>query len=483
MGVMGLTASTKNNKSMAAGRSVLTASAAMLLLGGNGALAAEIGADLRVGVSNTDNVFLSSAGNEVSDTVFSAAPTLTLVHNSPQWDADILYSLQWYKYDDLGTTSTFHNFDGSVTGKLLEESVALEVGGSRSQVLRDPENIAPTGRLPISGNLLDRDRGYVDLRINRDLGRAATVTADYRFTTTGYDDSTIQENDDQHARFSLENYRAREGFTWALRYDWRETEYENSIPWEYQQASAELGAWLNAKTRLFASGGKESAWDQPFDSSLEDTFWEGGFAHDVGESVKVEFAAGERSFGSSWRGDVEYEFRRGSTSFSYNEMPTTIGFDRRGLGNGLDTVDIEDFLTRPGTAERYLSKRLQWNLDLNFRRTEFGLIVFGEERNDRIQPDGSTLDDQEQTGVRARFAWQAGVRTEFVATGSIVDRETGIDEKSENIAAGLDINYRIGNRTRLTLGYSYAEQEPESGTASRDYVSNIVSLFVTYVFL
>ena len=38
-----------------------------------------------------------------------------------------------------------------------------------------------------------------------------------------------------------------QGLTWALRYDWRRSEYEISAPWENQQATAELGFWVNSQ--------------------------------------------------------------------------------------------------------------------------------------------------------------------------------------------------------------------------------------------
>lgn len=152
-----------------------------------------------------------------------------------------------------------------------------------------------------------------------------------------------------------------------------------------------------------------------------------------------------------------------------------------GTGSALDPDDLDEFLDRPGSAERFISKRFEWSLALDFRRTGFQLSVFDEDRTGRTSASGIPGDDQSQTGAMANFSWQAGVRTEFVVFASFIDRETGSTNKSRYIGAGLNANYRLGTRSSISLGYTRAEQEPRGEvTNSREYVSNVVSLFFTY---
>jgi uncharacterized protein (PEP-CTERM system associated) len=326
------------------------------------------------------------------------------------------------------------------------------------------------------------DELWINPQLNRQLGGAIGLNAGYRYSKLRFDDALTQNNDNHSANFGLDNYRSGSGLTWALRYDWRRTEYEFSAPWEYQQALAELGFWANASTRVFGSGGKESAWDKPLDPAMTDPFWEAGFAYSANENMSAEFAAGERSFGSSWRGMLDYTFRRGSTSLSYNETPTTTGYNRGGgTRSALDPDDLDEFLDQPGNAERYISKRFQWSLDLDFRRTGFQLSVFDEDRTGRTSADGVPGDDQSQTGVMANFSWQAGVRTEFVISGSFIDRETGSGGESRFSGASFNANYSLGTRSSISLGYQRSEDKPrDEVSTSRDYVANVVSLFFTY---
>ncbi len=441
---------------------------------------AETEAGVTFGVSHIDNVFLVPAPDETDDVVYRVSPFIRYAHESQTFDTRLDYLLSWYDYDDAESSSTFHTGTASVTGKAWRESFALELGARRRQVLSDPDGVIPGGQLPLSGNLTDRDEFWANPRLTRELGGSLTFDANYRYTFGNYD-ARVQEDRNQQASVKLDNYRAASGLTWALGYDWRRTEYEISAPWEYQKATAELGYWTSGSTRVFAAGGQESAWDEPFDSTLADSFWEVGFAYKSGGRLSAEFAVGERSFGTSWRGDVDYTFRRGQTTLSYFERVSTTGFSRVNLIVDDDRLgNPDDFLNEPGNAERFLQERLQWVLGLSGRRTSFNLRLFDEDRTDRVAADGSSRPHQSQTGARADVSWRVGARTTLGVDGAIVERETGESGKSRFTRAGATVGYRLGKHTNLRLSYGYTEQQPR-GTEStgRDYVSNIVSLFLT----
>ncbi len=445
---------------------------------------ADVEFGVRVGVSYSDNVFLDVSPGEIDDIVFRASPSITVIHESPTLDADLRYRFDWFKYDDIDATQSYHMGEGSITGKLFDEALQLEIGAIRMQTIRDQESSIPLDRLPLTGNLVDRDEVYANPRLETRLGRSVTLNAGYRYAEGSYDDPLIQDDDNHQATLSFDNYDAGSGLTWALRYDGRKTEYEVSRAWEYRIATAELGFWTGPNLRLFGSGGKESSWDDPFNPDLEDSFWEAGFAYRSGENMSAEFAAGERSFGTSWRGNLEYAFSRGTTSLSYAESPTTTGFNQSGgRRNVIDPDNLDEFLDVPGAAERYLAKRFDWDLRVNLRRTTFSLAVFDEDRSGRIQADGTPLADQAQRGGSVSLTWQAGARTEFVVAGSIVRRDAGSAGDSDYRMAGLGANYRLGQRTQLSLDYAYTEQQPdESGLSFADYKSNVISLFLEATF-
>lgn len=443
---------------------------------------AEFYGGIRVGVLDTDNIFLAAAPNEVDETVFQVSPSLNFDYENQRVSTSIRYQFDWYDYSDLNTSNEYHRYDATFTGQLVPDIFFIEVGGSRSQSVIDPDVVIPTDGLPISGNLADRDEVYVSPRFEKDMGRFATISANYRYADVSFDDSDIQDNTNESANLEIQNFAREQGFTWALRYDWNETTYDLSLPWEYKNASVELGAWVNGSTRIFASGGKESAWDDPIDRSLQDEFWEAGFAYRNGDKLSAEFAAGERSFGSSWRGQLAYSFRRGELSFSYADTPTTSGLDRYSRGNLIDPQEPNDFLTQPGNAERYISERGQASLTFEFRRTTLGFIAYDENRTGRFSADGTPIGDASQQGGSVSFSWQLGARTEIAASGSINNRETELGDKQELIAGAISASYQFGSSIGMSLGYNYSEEDPDSGSSGRDYVANVLSLFLTYSF-
>jgi len=447
----------------------------ILLSGAASAQGLDFEATIRVGASKTDNIYLVPAPDETEQTVYRITPALSLDYENQRIDAVIRYQFNWYKYDEVDRTDRYHRYDAGVTGELVDETLFLEIGASRFQAVIDPDGTIPPGNLPISNNTTDP-------RFDKTFGGSVTTRASYRYAEVRFDDEAIQGNTNENASFGIENYRNGQGFTWAARYAWWETQYDVSPPWEYRIASAELGFWANAKTRVFASGGKESAWDDPIDRSLQDEFWEAGFAYNNGDKMSAEFAAGERSFGSSWRGELDFSFQRGVLAFSYAETPTTVGRDRYSPGNLLDPEEPEDLLTQPGRAESYISKRGQASLNLNFRRTGFRFIIFDEERIGLHTSDGTELGDTAQNGASASFTWQVGARTEFSARGTISDRGTGTASDSRHIRATILANYRLGSSAFLTLSYDYSEQDPEDPDIGRDYEARVVSVFVSYRF-
>jgi hypothetical protein len=252
------------------------------------------------------------------------------------------------------------------------------------------------------------------------------------------------------------------------------------LPWEYQQASLELGFWANESARIFASGGEESAWDDPVDRSLQDPFWEAGFAYKSGDRINAEFAIGERSFGDSWRADLTWKFRRGNTRFTYSETPTTTGNSRFNQGGLSDPDEPNDFLDRPGTAERFISKRLQWSLTIDLRKTNLLIVVFDEDRSGRTDANGDPLPDEEQLGGNIGLKRNLGTRMDLQLSALLLNRKTAGIGDTDYLSASAELGYKVGKKSRISLRYSHSDEQPNLPNSGQDYVANIVTLFFTY---
>jgi hypothetical protein len=457
-------------------------------LGGSPAQAeVEFEPSVTVGVAHSDNITLVSVAPE-AETIYELIPEFSLHQEAPRLTTDVAYRVEGYRYDRRGDNEVYNQLDSSGRLSLDPDNFFLDFGASRSQSIRDPEGVITLSNLPINTNRIDQDDIYFGPALQYAIGSNATVAAEYRRSRTRYDDdpgtaaisSQTQDFDRDEFSFSIDNYRRGEGVTWAVRLNSNETDYGIFMPWEFRQATLELGGWVGQRVRLFASGGKESAWDQPFDPSLDDSFWEAGFSVNSGDQFSAEFAAGERTFGSSRRASLDLSLMRLTMQLSYGETPTTQGnnpYDRGGLFE-FDTPD--DFLSRPGTAERYISERFDWSVGIELRSISFSFSIFDESRTDRTSILSTPLDDEEQSGAYADASWSMGTRTSFTLGLRTVETEFGAT--STNVASSsLGASYSVGPRTDISLEYEHMRQEIGDSLllGAPEYRSNVTTILFT----
>lgn len=451
----------------------------------------EFSPSVSLAVHGTDNLALASEGGE-SQTVYELNPGFGLTQASQRLSSDVDYQLQAYRYSQRSESESYHQLDANTRVALDVENFFLEFGVSRTQSVRDPELAIPVGNLPISANRLDQDEAYAGPAFQYPIGTGATVAGSFRRTRRHYDSDFEnlgalpdfrQDSDHDTVSVSVDNHRRTRGFSWSLRYDSQETDYDVGVPWENRRATVELGGWVNDRLRFFSAGGKESAWDQPFDPSLEDNFWEVGVAHSAGENFSAEFAAGERSFGSSRRGNLQMQLHRVNWQVRYAETPTTLNNDPY-LSVALAEFLIDDLLSRPGTSERYISNRLEWILDFDFDRISFGFSTVDESREQRVAIDGSALSDEKQSSAELHGRWQAGVRTSFSIGAADNDLEFGDGAKRQLRRANISAEYDLGPRTDLSLILSRFRDEPIDRREGDyfPYRADLISLRLTRTF-
>jgi hypothetical protein len=477
----------KNKKRQSSPMQVITAVALLSMSYLSFAQGLDLGGEILLGVSRTDNIFLLPDDGAVDETVSQVRPLLSIDYMSNRIEFTGRYQFDYYKYKDLGSDNKVHQYDISMTNELIEDSFFFDLGGARTQAIIDPDAIVPPGNLPISNNLVDRDDYYLSPRIDKTFRNSLAVLAEYRYEDVKYDDSdtdNVLDSVNETANVRIDNYDREQGLTFATGYEWEKSEYDRAseLPWEYNKAFGELGYWIGDSFRIFGGGGKESAWDDPVDRSLQDDFWEAGFALAGSGRVRAEFAVGERSFGSSWRGDIEVRLKRGDLQFSYQQLPTTIGRDQFSTGL-LDPNDPGDLLSRPGSAERYISNRGEIRLSLELRRSNLDIIVFDEDRTGRYLADGTPLPDEAQLGATMTFNLQAGGRTEFVSEVAFYNRSTESAGEVDYLYGSFGVNYRLRSRLTLSGLYIYGGQSPAQGSTVDNYDANTISLFLSYTFL
>ena len=450
------------------------------------AVAGEFESNLAVGVTHTDNVTLVPVGPE-SANVLLLRPGFTYTQDSSKLTADVAYRMDAYHYQERSETKIFNALNADLSFGMVPDRLFLDFGGSRSQAILDPEGTIAFDNLAITRNRVDRDDLYVGPSFQVPVGDDVTVNGNLRRTWVRYATPLsavggLTDYESDGAGLSVDNYRKGVGISWAARYVYQNVDY--SVPfassYRYQQAYAELGYWVSPGTRLFVAAGKESPWDRPLDSGLSDTFWEAGVARQAGERFRAELALGDRSFGSSWRGKLDYDFNRGSTALSYNETPTTSANDRFSRGGLLHPLEPNDYLFRAGSAERYISKRLEWSLNLKWERYDFAVALFDESRDDRTQVNGAALADERQSGANLSAAWRPGSRTELHLRAMHVDRRFADGKQSNLAATTAGVTYRLGRQMRLSFELERREQAAQ--TAALRYHENLATFVFAHTF-
>jgi hypothetical protein len=291
-------------------------------------------------------------------------------------------------------------------------------------------------------------------------------------------DFVSRDNIQKTGRFDLNNHARQQGIAWGLDYIYAHVEYPDLDPWDYQQAAANLGYWFSEVFRLFVSGGIESSYEDIFDPSMDDNFWEAGFQYKPNQHLDVELAVGERSFGNSVRGNVSLEFRRGRTMLSYSESPSSrgqLGSDYRPL---VSSDTLNGYLDRPGDTDIFVLRSGEWQTYIELAKTDISLRVFAEAHDQRISPTGEALSDEEFYGAAFRLAWRLGAKSTL---GFDLDRvfrkidDEPISQESDFSRVGIDFTYRLSKRLRLIAAAMHSK-ENSLGLSALNYNENQLRL-------
>ncbi|MDZ7644752.1 MAG: TIGR03016 family PEP-CTERM system-associated outer membrane protein [Woeseiaceae bacterium] len=427
-------------------------------------------------------MFLADEGLEESETVYQVSPTINLTKESERVNANITYAPQALFYEDTtDADEVYHVLDAALNTVLLRDRFFLDFSAVNFQIVDAAENRFPTSNIPITTRRTDTAIWSVTPRWQERIG-PAQMLAQGTFRQTNFDEfgtlGTL-DSDEKSGMLQFNNLHQNEGVSWALRYQYMRLDYDGeALPWEYQQASAELGYWIGAGLRIFGSGGVETPFDAFLEPDMKDTFWEAGFAYNPDERLELEIAAGERSFGTSLRGRLAYEMRRGRTELTYSENPSTQNNALSGRRPIQQTDNLDDFLARIDNNNKFVRKRAEWLNSIELNKTSITLRLFNEEREETFTLEGDPRPDESYRGAALRIDWDAGARLSLGLTGDIADRDRGGSEE-ELTRFGVDASYRLSRRFTLTARAQRSEAESQGGGFGfRNYTENQYQLIL-----
>ena len=437
---------------------------------------AEYGVIIDLGVVRTDNILLASNSLEESETVYIITPEFFVTKDSERLNANLRYRPEAYFYSNLDDAdNVFHSLDASLTAALAKDKLFLSLSAVNYQSIVTPDGQFPTSNLPITGNRIDSRTFEVRSYWQQRLGQA-DLLAEVGYRDAEYNGDSFQSHNERYGLLQLNNIESQQGLAWGLDYQYRRMEYEISIPWEFQRAAANLGIWVNSGMRIFVIGGAETSFDDIFTPNMDEDFWEAGFQYKPNQRMNLELAAGERSYGTSFRGNFSYTLRRGDISITYTEGPSTRGelaFERRSITN---TDNLDNILDQPGQSDRFVRRRGEFRTRIELSKSELSLRIFAEKRDNRTTADGVALEDEEYSGVALRWSWNVGTKTTFGLGADIGERDQS-GRRDELLRANIDLAYDFSERLSVRLEGIHSSQD---ATASNtyDYDENQIRLML-----
>ena len=179
----------------------------------------------------------------------------------------------------------------------------------------------------------------------------------------------------------------------------------------------------------------------------------------------MEFAAGDRSYGTSFRGGLEYTHRRGEISLTYDEGPATrseLVFSRQPI---IDTGGFGSVIEVDGLADRFVLKRGSLVVTAGTAKTETALRIFSEDRENVTSTTGVSLETESLLSAELTWAWRFGRKTTLTLGAGFAEREAlrsidnvipvFYDDEIRSALAG--IAYEFGTRFSLTGEYRWRE--------------------------
>jgi hypothetical protein len=459
----------------------------------------EIEPTLEVVTTYSDNVILAPEGQEESDFVGQLNPGVTIRRDQGRLTTDIDYRLQSIFFaSDEEQNAVYHQLDATATFEAVAELLYLDVNANIDQSVVDPSRPIPASNVVATANIGDVTVADVNPYLIQRLGSSETfVRMDYvwgigRFD--GFGDQTFSNVDDfeqERAAFYLGTDERVGGLEWSLTYNYQLVDYEIVRDYQYERAGVGITVPLGRGIGIVALGGMESDLIESTElGGLDSDFWEVGFRINAGDRNLFELRGGERFFGTSYFGNLQFGGRRFLASATYRENPTTSALDGLGApiapfqvnaGDPLfeDDPSQDEIRIQPIRAEVFVAKTLTSRFEFSTRKTLF-YLTYSDERRDFAeteQPIEGIQDAQEAATLG--FEYQIGARTTAGLAMSWTRFGFEDADADTDVTFGvLSVARQLGQSTDLRLAYRHAVQDSTAVSQFGVYTENAVDLAV-----
>ena len=205
---------------------------------------------------------------------------------------------------------------GSIIDAVIDPADGLNFGGLG---IFAPSNLSQQATASVSPTF-DRRFGDFELLAQYSYGRVWYFDEGDNVNQVGFlgqDDSR-----DQSASVSIGNSQSGRKLTGSLFYNWQKSDYDNALPYNYEQLGVNLGWQVTPSTSLVGSAGVESDLDESTtEGGLDSGFWDVGFLWEPDDRTQLEARYGDRFFGHTYFLSAQRTVRMLEFTASYSESP------------------------------------------------------------------------------------------------------------------------------------------------------------------
>ena len=409
--------------------------------------AAELGAEMRAGYSTTDNIFLT-AGNEISDSIWTAGMTFTLFEETNRMLAQIEAVADYLDYDETFDSEVIGALDLLLNYSFIEEYFIWTIQDNYGQQLTDPFSS------PNPENRENINFFTTGPTILIPMGSRAFIGLEGRYSTVRYEES-LSNNDRTSGLFQI-GRRSNEETTYSLNVSTERVEFkDDALQNDFDIHEAFISYNVDSVRNIIDIDVGYTELD--FNLGIEDDVADGYLVRASWTRVSSESNSLLLSGGSrySTQGDI---FR--SSQGNGREIGGTVDVNN-------DTTPFRNnfFYTRYDlTGERTrMSVELDWNQD------DFTYITPVAAPEDRDILSG-------------RFFIGRDLGRTFFVNFNVTIRNRDykyIDREDDDLVVGATLGYRFSEAFNMFVSYRHVDRE--SNDETENFTENRATFGVAYI--
>lgn len=378
----------------------------------------------------------ASGSDSESTAGLEFAPGAYAAYNSSRFVGAMDYSLITRLWDDGDFDDVTHALAANGRWNAIPELFSVSGNASYGDVLIDQQQGGNNGNIGVfnSGNIAEQATASVRPAIRKRFNDFEAA-AEYVYGRVWYLDqgkgqpsSALaafgrEDAENQSANLSLGLLPDGGRYTAKVFYTWDRSEFETSLPYEFERAGFEGSYEMFRSIALVGDVGKESALDESTTSGgLDSDFWSAGLAWQNSNRSKLEARYGERFFGSSYLVKMSHRARLLEFDASYSESPDVE--TRRVNLDAFEPGELPPWYV-PGmdlgvfTSQPYVGKNVLATIRARGSRTTVGVRGF-DTRREYIN---DVFGDEHSTGAALFANRKLAVNASVDARLSYTDRQ------------------------------------------------------------